>query len=122
KERNIFKEFLADFNKISPVVWLNADQLSRKRIGDPGLKIQTIHSAKGLQYKAVFLMWLDSFIPRNSDDEILKRRLLYVAMTRAEDYLIMTFSQSNEFVDRMIASESVQIIESGKFDPRKIFG
>lgn len=121
KEKYIFEEFMLNFNKISPVVWLNADQFSRKRIGDPGLKIQTIHSAKGLQYKAVFVMWLDSFIPHNPDDENLKRRLLYVAMTRAEDYLIMTFTQSNEFVDRMMTSDSVQLIESDKFDPRNIF-
>jgi DNA helicase-2/ATP-dependent DNA helicase PcrA len=61
------------------------------------LTLSTIHSAKGLEWKAVFLIWmLDGKLPsaRAADDpEEMEeeRRLLYVAATRAKDRLVMTF-------------------------------
>ena len=61
------------------------------------LTLSTIHSAKGLEWKAVFLIWmLDGKLPsaRSVDDpEELEeeRRLLYVTATRAKDRLVMTY-------------------------------
>jgi DNA helicase II / ATP-dependent DNA helicase PcrA len=61
------------------------------------LTLSTIHSAKGLEWSVVFIIWLidgrfppgKSFINRESLEEEL--RLLYVASTRAKDRLIMTY-------------------------------
>ena len=61
-------------------------------------------SAKGLQYRVVFVMWTDLFEPRTPADRDLEQRLLYVAMTRASDVLIVTYSKENEFIERMVAS------------------
>lgn len=59
--------------------------------------LSTVHSAKGLEWKAVFIInALDGRFPslRSVDDpEELeeKARLFYVACTRARDYLFITY-------------------------------
>lgn len=61
------------------------------------LVLSTIHSAKGLEWKAVFVLSvLDGYLPQDyafSDEAMLEeeRRLLYVAMTRAKDELTITY-------------------------------
>ena len=57
---------------------------ARARVTESGVKLQTIHSAKGLQYRAVILLWADLL---NAE-----RRLLYVGLTRAEDLLAVLWS------------------------------
>ena len=116
QEHSLFDTFISDFARLTPVVWLNEGPDSRKRINEPGVKVQTIHSAKGLQYRVVFVMWADSFMPHNSMDEILKRRLLYVALTRAEDLLFITYSKPNQFIDVMISSGDAELMESSELD------
>lgn len=60
--------------------------------------VSTFHTAKGLEYKAVFIIALeDHFIPGrsggNPDKEQEERRGLYVAVTRAESKLFITCSK-----------------------------
>jgi DNA helicase II / ATP-dependent DNA helicase PcrA len=71
-----------------------------------GVRLSTIHAAKGLEFKAVFVVALEEGIlphsrsinaEREEDayDEGLEeeRRLMYVAMTRASDHLHLTMAQ-----------------------------
>ena len=64
---------------------------------DERLILSTIHSAKGLEWRCVFVIWLvDGRFPSAysfSDDEGLEeeRRLLYVAITRAKQHLFLTY-------------------------------
>jgi DNA helicase-2/ATP-dependent DNA helicase PcrA len=92
---------------------------------DPGspdderpITLSTIHSAKGLEWKNVFLMGLvDGLLPisfaLNYDDEIEEEsRLFYVAITRAKDKLVLSlhhegnrgginqFNKISRFVDQ----------------------
>ena len=60
------------------------------------LTLSTIHSAKGLEWRAVFVIWAaDGRFPSlyNLDDSNLEeeRRLMYVATTRAKDQLYLTY-------------------------------
>lgn len=61
------------------------------------LTLSTIHSAKGLEFKVVFIIHaLDGVIPSSysvGDSEGIdeERRLLYVAVTRAADYLFISY-------------------------------
>lgn len=62
---------------------------------DDVIKIMTIHTAKGLEFPIVFVIGLvDGQFPskklRNLDEMEEERRLLYVAVTRAEDKLYLT--------------------------------
>ena len=52
-----------------------------------------MHSCKGLQWRAVLILWAD-LLPYGRDPEQwkLERGLMYVAMTRAEDELVVTRS------------------------------
>ncbi|MCB1077262.1 MAG: AAA family ATPase [Verrucomicrobiae bacterium] len=77
------------------------------------LKIQTIHSSKGLQYRAVILMWADKLPDKRAtwEQEGRDRRLLYVAMTRAESFLAITCSGSSEFLDDIANSPAAVSID-----------
>lgn len=80
----------AQIGTLAPVIWLNAEPRARHRIAEPGIKLQTIHSAKGLEYRVVILIWADQLAParQNPDDEA--RRLLYVGLTRAREGLVIS--------------------------------
>jgi DNA helicase-2/ATP-dependent DNA helicase PcrA len=64
---------------------------------DDTLTLSTIHSAKGLEWSVVFLIWvLDGKLPLSraaEDKEEMEeeRRLLYVAATRAKNTLVLTY-------------------------------
>lgn len=64
---------------------------------DEKLILSTIHSAKGLEFNSVFVIWaLDGRFPSmyaagNLDAIEEERRLMYVATTRAKDRLIITY-------------------------------
>jgi DNA helicase-2/ATP-dependent DNA helicase PcrA len=63
--------------------------------------LSTIHSAKGMEWEAVFLIGLiDGVFPVSfslGDDESIEeeRRLFYVGLTRAKDHLFITFHHEN---------------------------
>ncbi|MBQ7236280.1 MAG: UvrD-helicase domain-containing protein [Clostridia bacterium] len=67
---------------------------------DDAVTIATIHAAKGLEYKCVFVAGLDDKIlpiARSVDDEAEmeeERRLMYVAVTRAMERLYLTRAMS----------------------------
>jgi DNA helicase-2/ATP-dependent DNA helicase PcrA len=70
---------------------------------DDKVTLSSIHQAKGLEWKAVFLIWLvDGQFPNGrileADDEAAfeeERRLFYVALTRAKDELYLTYPMLN---------------------------
>ena len=61
------------------------------------LTLSTVHSAKGLEFQVVFVIWLTegrfpSVHARESFEELEEeRRLLYVAITRAKERLFLTY-------------------------------
>jgi DNA helicase-2/ATP-dependent DNA helicase PcrA len=65
--------------------------------------LTSIHQAKGLEWRAVFVIWLaDGQFPSSrvleGEDESLieeERRLFYVALTRAQDHLYLTYPMMN---------------------------
>jgi DNA helicase-2/ATP-dependent DNA helicase PcrA len=68
------------------------------------LSLTTIHSAKGLEWKSVFLIWaLEGRFPTAKAVESIdtleeERRLFYVACTRAKDDLFISYPTN--FFDR----------------------
>jgi len=108
KEKDLFNEFIAELSKTCPVTWLNQNTDSRTRIFEQSLKVQTVHSSKGLQYRVIILMWADMFEPHKPEDHDTEQRLLYVALTRASELLIVTCSKKNEFIERMVESGDIE--------------
>jgi superfamily I DNA/RNA helicase len=69
---------------------------------DEAVKILPMHSARGLQFRIVLLLWADLLPSRfNASDEGNDRGLLYVAMTRAEDMLVVLHSGSSAYVEEL---------------------
>ena len=85
-------DFLAD-------VSLLTDQDSDRNDKGPKLTMMTIHSAKGLEFRNVFIVGLEenlfpSFMSTNSQRELEEeRRLFYVAITRAEEHCYLSYSK-----------------------------
>ena len=95
---SISKRLQKEYPEI-PMVWVNRN----KHDFDPqenSIKLITFDSSKGLEFQIVFICGL-GHLPSQTDDEAREARLVYVAMTRATDHLIMTCSQQSEFVSRI---------------------
>ena len=68
--------------------------------GDPAVKIVTMHSSKGLEFGATYIPRLCE-MPKKDEDENDEARLLYVAMTRATERLVMTRGGESGFAGRV---------------------
>ena len=68
--------------------------------GKPSVTLMTVHSAKGLEFPVVFVAGLEEElfpIGRRSDDDFdleEERRLFYVAVTRAEKQLFLSYARN----------------------------
>jgi DNA helicase-2/ATP-dependent DNA helicase PcrA len=94
-------EFLAQLSLMSST---DGQPTGDQSEADEGkVTLSSIHQAKGLEWKVVFLIWLvDGQFPNGrileaDDDELLEeeRRLFYVALTRAKDELYLTYPMMN---------------------------
>lgn len=85
------QEFL---NEMTLLTNLDAETETVQIADEQVLRLSTVHQAKGLEWKVVFLLWMvegmfpsgRSLAEGNEDEE---RRLFYVAVTRARDYLYL---------------------------------
>jgi DNA helicase-2/ATP-dependent DNA helicase PcrA len=82
------------------------------------LVLSTIHSAKGLEFHSVFIIWalegrFPSFYNTSSAEELEEeRRLLYVAATRAKQHLFISYpSRVFDKSLRMVLSRPSQFID-----------
>ncbi len=89
-------EFLA---QLSLMTNMDADAESGVVTDDESVKLSSIHQAKGLEWKVVFVVMLcDGMFPSSRSSETEEgeeeeRRLFYVAVTRAQDELYLTHPQ-----------------------------
>ena len=117
-------------------VALLTDADSEGEKDEPRVSLMTIHAAKGLEFATVFVVGLEENIfpsplaavsVRELEEE---RRLLYVAITRAEKHCILTnaknrfrygkmeFDNPSRFIDEIDTS----LIEGGEEAPESSFG
>jgi superfamily I DNA/RNA helicase len=68
-------------------------------VGDT-VKLVTMHSSKGLEFPLVIIPGLGS-LPKDGKDEIEEARLLYVAMTRATERLVLIHHLDSVFSKRI---------------------
>jgi len=68
--------------------------------GQDSVKLITMHSSKGLEFPVVCIPGLNG-MPANNLDPIEEARLLYVAMTRATESLVLTRSGESVFTERI---------------------
>lgn len=104
------REYLENVSLVSAT-----DDLDEKR---EYIKLMTIHNAKGLEFPVVFLVGMEDELFPNSgkvlaDDEALEeeRRICYVAITRAEENLFMSYSASRYIYGREEYRSASRFIE-----------
>ncbi len=90
---------------------------AQAQAGQDALQLMTVHSAKGLEFDAVFITGLEEgLFPHESSSRELdgvdeERRLMYVAITRARKRLYMSFTQQ-----RMLHGQTRFNMKSRFFD------
>ena len=133
EEGRMDETFLTDF--LQDVALLtDADSDGEK--DEPRVSLMTVHAAKGLEFATVFVVGLEENIfpspiaattVRELEEE---RRLLYVAITRAEKHCILTIAQNRfrygimEFDNpsRFIEEINPELIEGEGMPSRSSFG
>ncbi len=90
----LFADGYPDVNTFLSEVTLLNDLSGEDAVAGPPdemLTLSTIHQAKGIEWRAVFVIWLAEgrFPSFRMDDEEEERRLFYVAVTRARDRLFL---------------------------------
>lgn len=78
-------------------------EATEKRTFDPladTVKVMTMHSSKGLEFPMVIIPGVEA-LPRAQGDAAADAKLLYVAMTRSTDKLLVTASGRSAFVERL---------------------
>jgi len=76
---------------------------------DDKVLVTTLHSAKGLESDYVFVTWMNSkYMPMPNRDVGEERRVLYVALTRARQDVILTFYEVFNFREhRRLREEAI---------------
>jgi DNA helicase-2/ATP-dependent DNA helicase PcrA len=68
---------------------------------DDRVLVATMHSAKGLEAEFVYCTWMNStFMPLEGRDPDEERRVLYVALTRAKQGVLLTYPEGYDIVRR----------------------
>lgn len=96
--------------------WVNQNDNSKRQYNGKreGVRIITMLSSLGLEFKAVLLIWLEQFDDSigKKDAEILARREIYVAMTRAQEYLSLYVHHQSRLVRELKSDSSFDIFNS----------
>lgn len=83
-----------------PVEFLGGAAKKRFDPSEDSIKVMTMHSSKGLEFPVVAIPGL-GYMPHRDCDIQEEAKLLYVAMTRAMDTLILSASRESPFVSRI---------------------
>jgi DNA helicase-2/ATP-dependent DNA helicase PcrA len=92
-----FEDLPRFLSEIALVSEFSAEDANAAEEPDEFLTLSTVHQAKGLEWKAVFVIWLaEGRFPlvtaiRDPAEEEEERRLFYVAVTRARDELALIY-------------------------------
>ncbi|MBM7580975.1 3'-5' exonuclease [Jeotgalibacillus terrae] len=81
--------------------WLTENSESKRNFqkDDQMVKISTIESSKGLDFQAVFIVNIDNMPFVLQDDVEREASLLYIGMTRAKEYLCLSYSGESVFTE-----------------------
>lgn len=110
--RKFLNDIFGDFGVVAP---LFKNLGAEYDLGANAVKLMTMHSAKGLEFKHVYLVGLEelakgySELPEGFEDfsELREARLNLVGPTRAKDRLTVYYSQDNLFLKRLTGHEDL---------------
>lgn len=84
-----------------PFSWVTENEASKRNFNrdEETVKISTIDSSKGLDFQAVFIVKADTMPFPLEQDKEREVSLMYIAMTRAKEYLCISYSGESEFTE-----------------------
>ena len=91
-------------SKLSPLPSVVLSGKHPGKLADPGIRILSMKASSGLQFRFVILLWTDLLPARFTEDD--DEALLYIAMTRAEDMLVVLHSNPSELTDRIAKAQA----------------
>lgn len=113
---------IPDMKSFLSEVMLATDQDSDEVDANPKVTMMTVHAAKGLEFKHVFIVGVEedlfpSMLSKDSLESIEEeRRLLYVAITRAKQTCVITYAASRFRNGQTVMSNPSRFISD--IDPR----
>ena len=88
-------------NQAIPIEWLATGSDRRSfSMQEDSVKIMTMHSSKGLEFQTVAVIGI-GFLPLLNQEVAEAARVLYVAMTRCTEELLLTSHQPNELFSQL---------------------
>lgn len=109
---------LNDFLEQVALVESEYSESEKKRRGQGGVCLMTLHQAKGLEFKNVFIIGVeDGILPHSrSSYDIFdleeERRLFYVGITRAKERLFLTYTKKRFLFGRRTPSQISRFLEN----------
>lgn len=98
-------DLAAALGEVGEVCWVNDPKARTNRDHAhrlPGVRVSTIHSAKGLEYPVVLVCALDQLPDANRTDAVRDANLLYVGLTRATESLALTWVGQSGYTRRAL--------------------
>lgn len=90
-----------------PNHWVARNFKAKREVMSAGdaVRLATLQGLKGLEFSRVFICGVNKIWDRGGDDELTRRRLVYVAMTRAMDELTITISGTGPIGQALLAAQ-----------------
>ena len=86
-----------------PVQWLDSSTAKRRfKPSHDSIKLMTMHSSKGLEFPVVAVTGV-GYMPADNQDPAADAKLLYVAMTRSTEKLLVTSHRESEFFRELLS-------------------
>ncbi|SLK35682.1 UvrD/REP helicase [Mycobacteroides abscessus subsp. abscessus] len=98
-----------------PNYWITENEQTKRNfeVEEESVKISTIESSKGLDFQVVFIVNVDNMPFPLEEDKEREVSLLYIGMTRAKQYLCLSYSGESEFTHYF---EELKIQEKERVD------
>ncbi|MCG8053665.1 MAG: ATP-binding domain-containing protein, partial [Candidatus Thiodiazotropha endolucinida] len=91
-----------------PVHYLGTAKAKKQlRLAADSIKLMTMHSSKGLEFPVVAISGV-GYMPAEKAEKTAEAKLLYVAMTRATEKLLLTSHQESEFFSQLLDAQAQQ--------------
>ena len=97
EDENSLNQAFAEHCRSATLEWITTSAAKKKlNLEHDSIKVLNLESCKGLEFQHVFVLGLEQ-MPRAKREAETERKLAYVAMTRAQQYLYVLASQTQGF-------------------------
>ncbi len=108
QDHRVLIRMIADLSRFCPVQWVAENSYTHSRIHLPGVKIHDSRTIKGMQYRAVMVLFAEYFDKYLINPDLTAdRHLLYVALTRPVDFLTLQYTEKTPVIRMILDSGEV---------------